>query len=454
MTTDASYRFERGVDVELAPRALERVAKLIMLVAGGAIHGAPVDLAHKPAPSRRVVMRTERVSRLLGDPVARETMAGLLGAIGFKPERSGDGLSVTVPSWRGDVIAEVDLIEEVARLRGYDSFPVEIRPFRAGSVGDDPRWLTTKRVTEALVGAGLLEVRPMPFVAGGEGHVRVLNPLAENEAYLRRSVLETLARRAEYNLSRMHGDIRIFEIGSVFEPRTGQLPREELRVGALVMGRREPRHFTDLKSPEFDAWINYGEWDAKALAADIARSAYPGGDIQLEAPSTASNGALWSISVDGRRLGEVRRVALDAPVWAMPAFGVELSLGELESAPVAPSGQSAHRPFDYATAAAARYQPVPTTPSAELDLALLVPESVHAEQVEATIRRVSGRLLEALQLFDRYVGQGVEPGYRSLAWRLTFRHAERTLRDKEIDARRSDILRALADELNVRHRTT
>jgi phenylalanyl-tRNA synthetase beta chain len=88
-----------------------------------------------------------------------------------------------------------------------------------------------------------------------------------------------------------------------------------------------------------------------------------------------------------------------------------------------------------------------------MDLALLVPESVHADQVERVVRRVSGRLLEAMQLFDRYVGQGVEPGYRSLAWRLTFRHAERTLRDKEIDARRSEILRALADELNVRHRT-
>jgi phenylalanyl-tRNA synthetase beta chain len=453
MSTDASYRFERGVDVELAPRALERVAKLIMLVAGGTIDGAPADLAHEPAPARRVALRSERVSRVLGDPIAPETMAGLLGAIGFEVERTGDGLLATVPSWRSDVAAEVDLIEEVARLRGYDSFPVEIRPFRAGSVGDDPRWLTTKRVTESLVGAGLFEVRPMPFVAGGEGHVRVLNPLAENEAYLRRSVLETLARRAEYNLSRMHGDIRIFEIGSVFEPRAAQLPHEELKVGALVMGRREPRHFTDLKSPEFDAWINYCEWDAKALAANIGRTAYPGADIRLEPASTNSDGALWSISVDGRRLGEVRRIALDAPVWALPAFGVELSLGQLESAPIAPHGESVYRPFDYHAVVAARYQPVPTTPSAEVDLALLVPESVHAEEVERVIHRVSGRLLEALQLFDRYVGQGVEPGYRSLAWRLTFRHAERTLRDKEIDARRSDILRALADELNVRHRS-
>ncbi|MGH7622455.1 MAG: hypothetical protein ACREMU_08970, partial [Gemmatimonadaceae bacterium] len=296
-------------------------------------------------------------------------------------------------------------------------------------------------------------VRPMPFVAGGEGYARVLNPLAENEAYLRRSLLETLARRAVYNLSRMHGDIRLFEIGSVFEPRAGELPHEELRVGALVMGRRAPRHFTDLKSPEFDAWIAYAAWDAKALAIETARAAFPGANVVIESPLSGDSGALWSIVVDDRRSGEIRQVTLDAPVWAAPAFGIELSLGELESAPVAPRGQSAHQSFEYAAVAAPRYMALPTTPAADMDLALLVPESVRAEQVEQVVRRVSGRLLEAMELFDRYVGQGVEPGYRSLAWRLTFRHAERTLRDKEIDARRSEILRALADELNVRHRT-
>jgi phenylalanyl-tRNA synthetase beta chain len=101
-----------------------------------------------------------------------------------------------------------------------------------------------------------------------------------------------------------------------------------------------------------------------------------------------------------------------------------------------------------------RFQPLPTTPASEFDLALLVPDSVLGADVEAVMRRVSGKLLESVRLFDRYVGHGVEAGYRSLEWRLTFRHAERTLRDREIDARRSDILRALADELNVRQRTT
>jgi phenylalanyl-tRNA synthetase beta chain len=303
-----------------------------------------------------------------------------------------------------------------------------------------------------LVSRGVLEARPMPFVAGGSSFVRVSNPISENEAYLRREILDTLARRAEYNLARMQGDVRMFEIGSVFAPHSGQLPTEELHVGVLVMGRRQPPHFTDPKSSEFETWASYDEWDLKGIAEELARSAYPAGLIALA--SSANPGELWRLTVDGRDLGAARHVTLDAPPWAARAFGVELSLGLVDSSPVAPEGESAHRPFVRPVLARARYQPLPTTPAAEIDLALLVPDAVRGEQVEAIMRRISGKLLEHVELFDRYVGGAVEPGQRSLAWRLTFRHAERTLRDRELDARRTDILRALADELNVRPRSS
>jgi phenylalanyl-tRNA synthetase beta chain len=448
MSSDASYRFERGVDVEIAPQALERVTRVIVALAGGRVDGTPVDLVYEPAAPRSVQLREARVGALLGEPVSAEEVAKLLTSVGFAV---APDLSVGVPSWRSDVAGEVDLIEEVARLRGYDSFPVELRPFRPTAVGDDPQWITTRRVRDALVGQGMIELRPMPFVAGGPGYVRVLNPLADNEAYLRRSVLETLVRRAEHNLARMEGNLRLFEIGSAFEASDGELPNEELRVAALVMGRRQPAHFTDPKTPEFTDWINYGEWDAKALGQSIATAAYPGAAVEIVVSDHAD--LLWEIRIDGEPIGSVRRLAIDAPVWASPAYGVELSLGVLASDAVAPRGESAHRRFETERPVVTRYRELPTTPASEFDLALLVPESVRAEQVEDLMRRVSGRLLERVELFDRYVGSGVEAGHRSLAWRLTFRHAERTLRDREIDARRSDILRALADELHVRQRT-
>jgi phenylalanyl-tRNA synthetase beta chain len=171
-------------------------------------------------------------------------------------------------------------------------------------------------------------------------------------------------------------------------------------------------------------------------------------------PASEISDHLWDVLAGDRLLGVVKRVPLDAPVWAAPAFGVEISLGIVESAPVAPRGESAHRAFERSTPRVSRYTPVPATPASVFDLALLVPESVTAEQVEMVVKRVAGRLLENIELFDRYVGQGVEPGHRSLAWRLTFRHAERTLREREIEARRADILKALADELNVRQRSS
>ncbi|MGE5101264.1 MAG: hypothetical protein ACM3SX_14855, partial [Deltaproteobacteria bacterium] len=167
-----------------------------------------------------------------------------------------------------------------------------------------------------------------------------------------------------------------------------------------------------------------------------------------------SENVLWDVLADGAPIGTVRKVSLDAPVWAAPAFGVEISLGVIESGQVAPPGEGAHRPFARPAPIVRRYSPIPVTPASEFDLALSVPDAVRAEQVEQVIRQVSGKLLERVALFDRYVGKGVEAGHRSLAWRLTFRHAERTLREREIEARRADILKALADELNVRQRPT
>jgi phenylalanyl-tRNA synthetase beta chain len=360
--------------------------------------------------------------------------------------QSDRALKARVPSWRADVSAEIDLVEEVARFHGYDRFPDEIRPFRPTSTFDDPLWTIADRVRERLVGLGLYETRPMPFVhAKEETHVRVSNPISENEAYLRQSLLETLARRAEYNLSHRAGDIRLFEIGSAFARGKSAMPREQLRVGALVMGRRRPPHFTEPQPPAFD------EWDAKGLGEAMVNSAYPGEEAEL---SPGSDHVLWHIRLGGRTVGNVVRVALDAPVWASPAFGVELILGDMETAPAAARGTHAYieggRPE---SAKAPRYGALPSMPPAEFDLALLVPQGTTVQDVERVIRSAAGELLERLDLFDQYAGAGVERDHRSLAWRLTFRHPDRTLRDKELEGRRARILSALEQELHVRQRS-
>ena len=463
LSTDASYRFERGIDDAMVLQALQLGAALVAHVSGGHVE-ALIEAGRAPKPRSAVVLKVSRVARVLGESVPKDECATLLAGIGFEVVVDGDLLKVTPPSWRHDVTRDVDLIEEIARLRGFDRLPDALGGARPGTVPDHPMWTAYHRVRRALVASGLQEVRPLPFTSGPGVRdarvnlVRVQNPLAEDEPFLRMTILDTLSGLAEHNLNRMQGNIRLFEVGSVFTARPGGTPLEEIHVALLVMGQRRPPHFTEPQPPAFDAW------DVKALAQMLADVALPGQRVDLE---PAEGGAvLWHLVAGTARVGRVLRVALDAPVWASPAFGVELTLGEMNSNAVAPKGQHAHgarrRDSGVLKGVVAsetrrtplRYVPIPTMPAAEFDLALLVPDSLPAGDVEAVLRKTGGELLERCVLFDEFRGAGVPEGMRSLAWRLTFRHPERTLRDKELEGRRSQLLKALEGELGVRPRTS
>jgi phenylalanyl-tRNA synthetase beta chain len=251
----------------------------------------------------------------------------------------------------------------------------------------------------------------------------------------------------EHNLAQHHRDVRLFEIGSVFLPSPSGLPREEMRVAAIVMGHRHPPHWSDTDSPDFD------EWDAKGFAELIATTV--GGGSSVEMRPASNSDTLWEIAIGGEVRGLARRLALDAPVWAPSAFGIELSLARISSEPVAPAGQSKlqHSAVG-ATSPLLKFRPFPSTPSTFVDVALLVPNDLAASQVESVIRDASGELLESLTLLSEYRGSGIAEGFRSVAWRLTFRHPDRTLRDKEVAGRREKVLRTLEGELGVRQRTT
>lgn len=449
LSTDASYRFERGIDPEIAPHALALAASLIARLGGGRIEGVPIDVGAAPARADAVTLRPARVERLLGDRLPEGEIARLLRPIGFEVEPAGDALSVRPPSWRLDVFGEADLVEEVARLRGYDVLSDEVLPFRPGTVPDHPLYTLGRRVRDALVGAGFAEIRPMPFVAGDDAtHVRVQNPIAEDEPHLRRTLLETLRRRAEYNLTRMQGNVRLFEIGSAFIPVGRGLPREEVRVAVLLMGQRRPPHFTEPEPPAFDAW------DVKAMGERLAALAFPGEAVELDAPP---GGSEWTIraGAERREVGRAGAVALDRPPWASEAFGVEITLAAMPNAAVAAPGAHA-RGVAGARAAEApplTVRPLPVTPATVLDLALLLPEGMTAAEVERVLRASGGDLLERAAIFDEFRGEHVPAGFRSVAWRLTFRDPVRTLRDKEIEGRRQKILRTLESELGVRPRT-
>lgn len=272
----------------------------------------------------------------------------------------------------------------------------------------------------------------MPFVRAGLDEHRVRNPLAEDEAFLRTTLLDTLARRAEHNFAHMQRNVRLFEIGTVFAAgrnSTSGAPHERVHAAAVVAGDRRPAHFTEPHPPHYD------EWDAKAIAEAIVGAAWPSATIALD-PSVGE--VLWTISVNGTAVGSVSRVNADLPVWAAPLYGVEV---DLDALPI--SSTSANR-----------YKPIPAMPAIEVDLALIVPNEVTSAQVAEAIKGSAGELLEALQVFDEFRGPGIPDGSRSLAWRLTYRHPERTLRDREIQGRTAKILSTLEAALGIRQRTS
>lgn len=455
VSTDASYRFERLVHTSSPVETHGTAVQLLSALAGGRIAGAPLLVAAAQAPPAPILLRSRRVAQVLGVGVPARECGALLASIGMTTQTRGEDVQVTPPSWRTDITAEIDLIEEVARLRGYDTFPDTLRPYRLGTVPDDPLVERTDRVRELLAGRGFLEIRPMPFVAApasGGGSVRVTNPLADTESHLRSEIRTSLASRAEYNLARMEGDLRLFEIGTVFRPPPGAArPIEEVRVGALCMGARRPPHFTEPNPPVWD------EWDAKALGQEVAAIARPGEGVALT--PVGSGGLLWQITADGTSIGEVSRVALDAPPWAAPAYSVEVLMAVTESADVAPPRRHAHgEPRSRVagkegTPATPTYRRPPTHPPVRVDVTLLVPESVTVGKVEEVLGNQSDPVLERVELLSVYRGAGVPPGHRSVTWRLTFRHPERTLREKEVEARRDKLLRALETQIGVRQRT-
>jgi Phenylalanyl-tRNA synthetase beta subunit len=244
----------------------------------------------------------------------------------------------------------------------------------------------------------------------------------------------------------MRRDVRLFEIGAVFarsENGPGLLPDERMHAAALVMGHRRPPHFTEPKPPLYD------EWDAKGLAESLGECAFPGHLISC-VPGEAD--ALWSIMAGEVKVGVVRSLSLDAPAWAAPALGVEINLEALGAssadAVASPRGILAEKTVGLPT-----YKPIPAMPAIEVDLALVVPDALRAADVERVIARSAGELLEKLVLFDEFRGGDIPDGSRSLAWALTFRHPERTLRDREIQGRTAKIVKTLEAELGVRQRT-
>jgi phenylalanyl-tRNA synthetase beta chain len=451
LSTDASYRFERGVDPQGLRTALERCARIILATAGGEVGEAVLDVAPAPPSPIRVGLRPGRVERVLGVAFPVEAIRSLLEPLGFQLEEEdgGGNLSVQVPGFRSwDVTREVDLIEEIARRHGYDRFPDDLGAFRPGNVPDHPLFQLEDDLRTEMTAWGLLEAQTPAFAPEGEGEVEVVNPISMEERWLRGSLLPALLRRVRYNLARGNRDVRLYELGTVFAagPR-GELPRERTRLAVVLHGNRVPPHWAGTDEA-VDLWEVKGilerilrripgtGWTLKPLdsrGTEKARSTEAPGLPVLEPGSS-----FQVLDEEGVQVGVGGRVpagGLDLPPWAGAVWGVEVTL-----------------PAEPAVAPPVTMVPLPTHPGVDRDLALLVPEKHAAGGILERLRVQGGGVLREVRVFDVYRGEGVPEGFRSLAVRLHFRAEERTLTDGEVEEAVTGATRVLEEEFGVRIR--
>ena len=436
MSTDASYRFERGVDPATIEAALLRAASLIVATAGGSLDGEVID-AHPAAWEPPVVtLRPSRVSQVLGVDFAPDEIAGLLVPLGYAvAERGGDALEVVVPGHRSyDTLREVDLIEEVARTHGYDSFPAVMAPARPGTVPDDPLFQLEDALRALLAADGISEAQTPALGPARHGDVPLLNPMSRDESHLRRDRLPGLLTHVERNMSRGVRDVRLFEIGTAFAPVPGSAPAESSRVAVVLTGRRAPAHWSAPGDP-FDVF------DIARVLDLVAGEAFPGGRVvpaTTDATPFVPGRCYEIVSASGEvvgRGGEVSPEAMDLPPWAGAVVGAEVVL------PASPA------PKPDVTA-----RELPDQPSSQRDMAFLVPASTPAGDVVKATRKGAGWLLEEVAVFDLYEGDDLPAGMRSVALRLRFRARGRTLTDREVDKACRRVLKRVKEETGVEPR--
>jgi phenylalanyl-tRNA synthetase beta chain len=446
--SEASARFERGCDPEGIDRSARRLCEILAATAGDGF-GVSADVidVRGPVPtSTRVRVRTSRVNDMLGSTLDDDAVVGYLEPIGFGCERPDAGvLDVTVPTFRPDTTREIDVIEEVARHLGYSTLPRR-RP-SAPQVGRLSSYQGRRRfVRSVLAGFGAHEGWTPSLLAPGdheraglgESGVEVANPLTPDETVLRRSLLPGMLKAIAFNADRRQTDVRLFEVGHVFPPPdAARVEQAFARAGDSVIDEREMVAVAFAGVGD-DARTAAGAWRALADAlgiegVDIVQSFDAGSGPGGLHPTRAGRLVLGSEGSDGLVLGVVGEV--DPAVAVSFGLETERRIGWLE----VDLDLLLHRTTRRRDVVA----PVTRFPSSDVDLAFVVDDAISATAVALTLRQGAGELLESLELFDVYRGQGVAEGSRSLAYRLRFCALDHTLTDAEVGELRSGCIAAV-----------
>ena len=454
--TEASHRFERGVDPEGVLRAQERCVALICEIAGGVATADALDVYPAPLPAKGVELRPERVETITGLQVEIEEMLRILTALGFnRPdlrervhegrERGFGKLTFTIPSWRHDVAIEEDLVEEVARHTGYDQIKTALPPASlAGEYHSSER--RKRALRQAMSGRGFDEAISLSFTEltedfdlipefAGRGHlvtlvtpVTLTNPIIEGASRMRQTLLPGLLNAIRHNLNHGIRDVCLFETGRVFAvSELGQLPLErEAFALAATGGAMEANRSQAERELDF--------FDLKgAIESAVAAMNLPPLDFEMAAVKHLPSGQSAAISIEGVRVGSVGRLAetlAGAYKFRQPVFVAEVDLTallEIKEFPVL-------------------YSSLPRFPSIVRDVSLLLDRKVTVAELLAFTLNLKIENLVATRFVGSYEGEGIPEGKRSVTLRLEYRASDRTLRDEEVDRMHIAVVSALEIE--------
>ncbi len=419
LKTEASMRFERGVDPALAPVALARACALLEATTSGLVTGSVVDHSPSMIEPRQIRMRRHRIGGVLGTAIADEEIRRIMGGLGFVLTEITDGWNVAVPTRRVDVTREIDLIEEVARHYGLDRLPVTFPAVTHPPPPVDPRVLRARQLRTVMTGSGFSEAvtfgfigaqAAQPFVPADEV-VPIANPLSETFAVLRPTPVPGLLDAVAHNRRREQRDVRLFEVGASFTRTAG----EHRRLTCVWTGTGTPEHWSG-------GHRNVDFFDIMAVSLRALEAMRLSPRVDVHRTDWLVPGRTARLIVDDQTVGTIGQLdpSLAERHGIPPHDAVYVADIDLDEA-------DRHRPAHDTHVA-----PLPRFPSIVRDISVLVADTLPATDLRKTILEAGGASLVEVREFDRYQGKGVPDGKVSLSFHLTFRSPDRTLTDAEV----------------------
>lgn len=414
MSTDASYRFERGTNPNALLTALDQVTSIILEVAGG--KASPINVKGNEFPDKKVKVRVERVNQILGTQLAISEVELILRNINLKVQTAkGDELSVSIPPYRHDLNEEIDLIEEVARFYGYDNIANEAPTlYRNDLVSHDPSYLFERRVRHLLLQEGLQELLTCDLIGPKDAQVlahettliHLANPGSHEQSILRPSLLPSLLRVVQHNRDHDIHDLAGFEVGKL-HLKVKDTYLEPMVASIVLAGKRTPAH-----------WSEKGEsadyFDLKGIVESFLNGLHIEHTFEKSAHPSFHPGRQASVIVNGGEVGILGQVH---PTHKEDVYFAELYLDELQKA----------------VASTQQMHPLPQFPSSSRDLTLTVPKSVSSDALFAAAKSVESKLLEAISLIDVYHSEKLGSGVKNMTFRFVYRDPNKTLSVEEVE---------------------